>query len=116
MNKLTTVFAVAAIAGLFCANADAGTLPDVPTEAVRYRNLQGVNDHHVAVLYRRIEAAAGKVCGQRLRPGSLVVSPAWQECAQNALRHAVADINAPSVTTYAAAHGRLPYNSSMARN
>jgi UrcA family protein len=116
MNKLTTVFAVAAIAGLFHASADAGTLPDVPTQAVRYQNLQSANARDVAVLYRRIDAAAGTVCGRRLAPGSLVVSPTWQRCVQNAVRHAVADIKAPAMTAYAAAQGVLAHDSSVARN
>ena len=116
MNKLTAVFAAATIAGLFCVNADAGTLSDVPSEPVRYRNLQGANDHDVAVLYRRIDAAAGKVCGQRLEPGSLVVAPTWQRCVRNALRNAVAEINAPAVTAYAAAHAAVPHEESIARN
>jgi UrcA family protein len=116
MNKLTAVFAVAAIAGLFHASADAGTLPDAPAQAVRYRNLQTANAQDVAVLYRRIDAAAGKVCGQRLAPGSLALAPGWQRCAQNALRRAVADINAPAMTAYAAAQGVLAHDSSVARN
>jgi UrcA family protein len=116
MNKLTTVFAVAAIAGLFCANANADTLSDVPAEAVRYRNLLSANDHDVAVLYRRIDAAAGRVCGQRLAPGSVVVAPAWRRCVHNALRHAVADIDVPAVTAYAAARGIQAHEASVARN
>ena len=115
MKKLTAVIAVAGIAGLFCANAEAGAPADVPTETVRYHNIQGVNDHEVAVLYRRIDAAAGRVCGQRLPPGSVFVSKSWQRCVQNALRHAVADVNSPAVTAYAAAQGVLIYDASIAR-
>jgi UrcA family protein len=116
MNKLTAMFAVAAIAGLFYVNADAGTPSDVPTQAVRYRDLQSANIQDVAVLYRRIDAAAGTVCGERLAPGSLHVSPTWRRCEQNALRQAVADINAPAMTAYAAAQGVLAHDSSVARN
>jgi UrcA family protein len=116
MNKLTAMFAVATIAGLSCASADAGTLPDVPAQAVRYQNLQTANAQDVAALYRRIDAAAGTVCGQRLAPGSLAVSTGWRGCVQNALRHAVADINAPAMTAYAAAQGVLAHATSVARN
>jgi UrcA family protein len=115
MKTLTALIAVAGITGLFCANAEAGAPSDVPTETVRYQNLQGANDHDVAVLYRRIDAAAGRVCGQRLPPGSLSVSKSWRQCVQNARRHAVTDINTPAVTAYAAAQGVLTYDASMAR-
>ena len=116
MKKLTAVIAVAGIAGFFCANAEAGAPSDVPTETVRYQNLQVANVHDVAGLYRRIDAAAGRVCGQRLPPGSLFVSQSWQRCVQNALRHAVTDVNLPAVTAYAAAQGVLTYDSSIARS
>jgi UrcA family protein len=115
MKKLTAVIAVAGIAGLFCANAEAGAPSEVPTETVRYQDLRTTNDHDVVVLYRRIDAAAGRVCGQRLPPGSLAVSKSWLRCVQTARRHAVTDVNSPAVTAYAAAQGVLTYDSSVAR-
>jgi UrcA family protein len=115
MKKLTALIAVAGIAAVLCVNAEAGAPSDVPTEAVRYSDLRAANAHDVAVLYRRIDAAAGRVCGQRLPPGSPFVSPSWQRCVQNALRHAVVEINAPAVTAYAATQGVLVYDSSIAR-
>jgi UrcA family protein len=115
MKTLTALTAVAGFAAILCANAEAGTPPDVPTETVRYSNLNAANVQDVAVLYRRIDAAAGRVCGQRLAPGSLLVSRPWQRCVQNALRHALVEINTPAVTAYAATQGVLLYDSSIAR-
>jgi UrcA family protein len=115
MKNLTALIAVAGIAGLFCANAEAGAPSDVPTETVRYQNLQAANDRDVAALYQRIDAAAGRVCGQRLPPGSLAVSKSWLRCVQSAVRHAVTDVNSPAVTAYAAAQGILTFDSSVAR-
>jgi len=115
MKKLTGLIAVAGIAAILCASAEAGAPSDAPTETVRLSDLKVTNVHDVAVLYRRIDEAAGKVCGQRLSPGSPFVSRSWQHCVQIALRQAVVEINAPAVTAYAATQGVLEYDSSLAR-
>jgi UrcA family protein len=115
MKKLTGLIAVAGIAAIFCVNAEAGTPSAVPTETVRFSDLQVDSVHDVAVLYRRIDAAAGRVCGQRVAPGSPFVSKSWRRCEQNAVRHAVVEINTPAVTAYAATQGVLLYDSSIAR-
>jgi UrcA family protein len=116
MKKLTGLIAVAGIAGILCVNAEAGAPSDVATETVRYSDLTIANVHDAGVLYRRIDAAAGRVCGPRLAPGTPFVSGSWKRCVQIALRHAVAEINAPAVTAYAATQGVLVYDdSSVAR-
>lgn len=116
MKKLTALLAIAGTAGFLLANAHAGTVSEVPSAAVRYTDLNIANGRDVAVLYWRIDAAAGKVCGQRLAPGSLVVSKSWQLCMRNALRHALTAVNVPALTAYAAAQGELVYDSRVARN
>lgn len=116
MNKLSALIAIAGTAGLLFANAEAATMSEVPTVAVRYADLNLTSSHDAAVLYRRIDAAAGKVCGERLAPGSAFVSKPWHQCVQNALRRSVAVVNAPAVTAYAAAQGVLAYDSRMARS
>jgi UrcA family protein len=116
MKKLTALIALTVITGFLCADAEAGTVSDVPSEAVRYTDLNVANSRDVAALYWRIDAAAGKVCGQRLAPGSLVVSKTWQLCIRNALRHAVATVNASALTAYAAVQGAPLYDSRVARN
>jgi UrcA family protein len=115
MKKLTAATAVAGIATILCASVEAGAPSDVPTETVRYSALNAANVQDVAVLYRRIDAAAGRVCGQRLAPGSPFVSRSWQGCVRNALRHAVGEINTPAVTAYAATQGVLVYDASIVR-
>jgi UrcA family protein len=115
MKKLTGLIAFAGIAAILCVNAEAGAPSDVANETVRYSDLKLANVHDVVVLYRRIDAAAGRVCGQRLAPGTPFVSPSWQRCVQIALRHAVDEINSPAVTAYAAAQGVLSYDASVAR-
>ncbi len=51
MKKLIALIAIAGTAGLLCANAEAGPLTEVPTEAVRYADLNIIDTHDVAVLY-----------------------------------------------------------------
>ncbi|MGC1456899.1 MAG: UrcA family protein [Steroidobacteraceae bacterium] len=105
MKKLTVLIAVAGITAVICANAQAGGISDVPTETVRYATADAATVAAVAVLYRRIDAAAGRVCGERMAPGTPFVSRTWQHCVQRATREALAHINTPAVAAYAAAHG-----------
>ncbi len=105
MNKLTALIAVAGITAALCANAQAATMSDVPTETVRYTTADAASVAAVAVLYGRIDAAAGRVCGARMSPGSPFVSRTWQRCVQRALRDALVQIDTPAVAAYAAAHG-----------
>jgi UrcA family protein len=116
MKNLTTLIAVAGFTAVLCANAQAGVQFGVRTEAVRYATPNADNAAAVATLYHRIDAAAGRVCGERLVPGSLFVSKSWQGCVQSAMRDAVAKVNIPAVTAYAAAQGVVAYDSSIARN
>jgi UrcA family protein len=116
MKNLTTLIAVAGFTAVLCANAQAGVHLDVNTEAVRYTTPNADNAAAVAKLYRRIDAAAGKVCGERLMPGSFLVSKSWQGCVQSAMSNALAKINIPAVTAYAAARGVVGYDSTIARN
>jgi UrcA family protein len=116
MKNLTALIAVAGFTAVLCANAQAGVAFGVPTEAVRFTTPDADNAAAVATLYRRIDAAAGKVCGQRLAPGSSFVSRSWQGCVQSAMRDALAKVNIPAVTAYAATQGVLGYESTIARN
>jgi hypothetical protein len=88
MNKLTALIAVAGIAGLLGATAEAATTPDVPTETVRYADLNTAKGHDVVVLFPH----------------------------RRALQRAVAAINAPAVTAYAEAQGVALYDSRIARS
>jgi len=105
MKKLTVLIAVAGFTAVVGANAQAGGMSDVPTETVHYATADAASVAAVAVLYRRIDAAAGRVCGERMAPGTPFVSHTWQRCVQRATRDALAQIDTPAVAAYAAAHG-----------
>jgi UrcA family protein len=114
MKKLTTLIALAGITTVLCATAQAGGVSSVPTETVRYTTADAANAATVATLYRRIDAAAGRVCGERLAPGTEVLSKPWRHCVQSAMRDALAQINTPAVADYAAAHGIVVVNATIA--
>jgi UrcA family protein len=114
MKNLTALIAIAGFTAL-SANALAGGTLEVPTEIVRYASADAANADTVAVLYRRIDAAAGRVCGERLAHGTPFVSRHWQLCVQHAMRDALTQINTPAATAYAATQGVVVYGSSLAR-
>jgi UrcA family protein len=113
MNKLTAL-TLAGFATVLCANAQAGTVSDAPTVTVRYVTADVANSASAAVLYRRIDAAAVRVCGERLAPGSPFLSRNWKQCVQGAMHDALAQINSPAVGVYAAAHAMVGLDSATA--
>ncbi len=115
MKTFTALIAIVGFTVLMGATAEAATLSDVPAEAVRYAQPNAANARDVAILYARIDAAAGRVCGTRLAPGSAFVSRPWRQCVQSAMRTAVGEINTPALTTYAAAHGVVLLDTAVAR-
>lgn len=115
MKTFTALIAVVGFTALFGAAAEAATPADVPTETVRYTQPDAASARDVALLYSRIDAAAGRVCGQRLAPGSAFVSRPWHQCVQSAMRAALGEIKTPALTTYAAAHGVVLLDAVVAR-
>jgi UrcA family protein len=115
MKNFTALIAVVGFTALMGANAEAAAPSDVPAEAVRYTQPDAANARAVVILYDRIDAAAGRVCGERLAPGSAFVSRTWHQCVQSAMRAAVGQINTPALTTYAAAHGVVLLDTAVAR-
>jgi UrcA family protein len=115
MKNLTTLIAVAGFTVL-CATAQAADMSGAPAEVVRFASSDAAHAATVAKLYRRIDAAAGRVCGQRLAPGTPFVSKSWRLCVQGAMRNALAQINSPAVSDYAAAHGVVVNETTVARN
>jgi UrcA family protein len=115
MKNLTALIAITGLTAVMSATAQASGTSEVSAETVRYSSPDPANVTDVVVLYRRIDAAASRVCGQRMSPGSPFVSRPWQHCVEGAMRHALASINAPSLTAYAAARGVPAYNSTVAR-
>jgi UrcA family protein len=113
MKNLTALIAIAGFTAL-SVNAQAGGTSAVPTEIVRYTSSDAANAGTVALLYRRIDAAAGRVCGERLAPGKPFVSRSWQLCVQHAMHDALTQINTPAAASYAATQGVVVYGSTVA--
>ena len=53
-----------------------------------------------AVLYRRIQGAAARVCGNSHLPGSHVESVDWRRCVTQAVERAVVSLVRPALTAY----------------
>jgi UrcA family protein len=118
MKNLTTLVAVATFATSIITIARADTTSVPRSETVQFADIDTTNVHGAAVLYQRIKNAAESVC-RDLEPGrSLALMRPYANCVHVALSNAVADINRPAVTAYAAAHGVLPGDTTIkiARN
>jgi UrcA family protein len=61
----------------------------------------------VAALYRRITAAASRVCGQRALTGSNYPLPEYTRCYNEAIATAVARVDRPQLTAYYHAQATL---------
>jgi len=114
MKNLPSLIASAGLAAAGCLSARAGPLPEAPTQIVRYIASASEGDAAVASLYRQIDAAARRVCGERLVPGSLAVSKAWRQCVRLSLRAALAQIHRPAMAAYAASQGVMLYDGATA--
>ena len=118
MKNLTTLVAVATFATSIITIARADTTSVPRSETVQFADIDTTNVHGTAVLYERIKNAAESVC-RDLEPGrSLALMRPYANCMHVVLSNAVADINRPAVTAYAAAHGVLPGDATIkiARN
>jgi UrcA family protein len=107
MKNSIALIAIATLTTGLCASAGASTMSQAPSEAVQYSDLDATKSHDAAVLFERIDAAALRVCGAKYKVGSVFISPIWHNCMQVAIREAVAKVNSPTVTSYAATHGLL---------
>ena len=91
-----------------CTDAGAATHQDheIATRRVNYADLDLNRSEGAATLYSRIRSAAKYVC----RPGSdnWEWTPSTNRCTEQAIARAVADVNAPALTSYHAAHTRQP--------
>jgi UrcA family protein len=84
--------------------------------AIRYGDLDLDKTAGVAQLYARMRTAAERVCGERYRPGTLVVEPAWRDCVAAAVAAGVAALDRPAVTEYHAAHADPAVAANAARS
>ena len=105
MNTLTQILTAASLAATLFTTAHAGQPLQPRTQKVQFADLDPTTAQGAAALYRRIDVAASAVCGRRERTASLIVSKAWEACVKNAMRDALAQINRPARTEYAAARG-----------
>ena len=88
--------------------ADAAPAPDRPQAIVHFADLDLSRSQGVAVLYRRLRAAAETVCAP-LDGRDLARHMRFKACAQSALSEAVAEVDRPALTEYYRAQaGRLP--------
>ena len=86
------------ITGCLTATAQATVTRDVPSEVVRYADLNLQNEADAAILVGRIKTAARKVCGLRQSsPLPLEIVARKQVCAKDATARAIADVNAPTM-------------------
>jgi len=69
----------------------------VPTETVRFADLNLARPAGADALYRRIQQAAREVCEPDGPAGHL---SGYQECVSNAIARAVADVGAPLLTEH----------------
>jgi len=101
--KLKFIFACA-LAGLLAGPvsalaASSGKLDDLPSRKVKYGDLDLNRDAGAAALFSRIKTAAREVC----RPTDVFFLNLVREqynCSQDAIARAVADVNAPLLTSY----------------
>lgn len=108
MKKLTILAATAlgACAAGTSAWADSNLEPRSIT--VHYGDLNTNTRSGAAMLYLRIRIAAETVCGDQGSARSLVLLSRYAGCVHGAIGAAVAYVNRPEVTEYAAARGIVP--------
>jgi len=73
---------------------------EVTTRRVRYADLDLTRDAGAATLYSRIHVAARQVCEPAYGIRTLKVFEPTHRCIEAAITRAVADVNAPALTSY----------------
>jgi UrcA family protein len=100
--------AVVLLAGAWQCDAlaapEAPTARDVNQTTVHFGDLNIDQPAGAAVLYRRIQYAAQRVCGEPQLTGSHVVSPDWRRCVAQAVDRAVVAVDRPALTAYHRVH------------
>jgi UrcA family protein len=86
--------------GSLCAVATAGAAGDEPaTRTVKFADLDLNHSAGVVALYNRIQHAAREVC-EPMNARDLQSIAVSMRCREQAIERAVADVNAPLLTTY----------------
>jgi UrcA family protein len=98
MMKTFAIACATLITGCLAATAEATVSRDVQREVVSYADLNLQSEADAAILVRRIEVAARKVCGARTAiPWPIEIMARQKVCAKEATARAIADVNAPTV-------------------
>jgi UrcA family protein len=92
--------ALAVLSGAAGAAQAAGPGEAEPSYVVRFADLNPARPADAARLLRRIEAAAGLVCGTESVP-DLTQRAVWRRCRADAVERAVQEANFPTVTALA---------------
>jgi UrcA family protein len=96
---------VAAVSGgAYAAESRTAAIGGVDQTRVRFGDLNVDRPEGAAVLYRRIERAAERVCGEPQLTGSYMTSSFWRSCVTQAVDHAVATVDRPALTAYYREH------------
>ena len=105
MKKSIILVAVGTLSAGSFTIARADTTLEPRTVTVRYADLDTTNAKGAAVLYRRLNFAAATVCQDLSSRRELSLVRLHAECVQRALSNAVAKVDDPAVTAYAATRG-----------
>ena len=105
MKNSTRVIVAALLATGNFALATAADNVQTRSETVRFPDLNTDSVQGAAVLYMRIARAADNVCGDTSSGRLLSTQRAYERCVQSAVGNAIAYINDPVVTAYAAGRG-----------
>jgi UrcA family protein len=108
MKKLTILVAVATFTVCSFTIARAGTAFEPRTMTVRFADLDTTNAEGAAVLYRRLKFAADVVCQDLDSGRDLFLVRQHADCVRLALSNAIAKVDRPAVTAYAAGRGVVP--------
>jgi len=81
---------------------------EIPTREVSFAGLNLTRQADVQLLYRRIAAAASKVCDPTAGPMALEARFRVKRCAAEAIARAVADVDSPALTQYHALKTQQP--------
>ncbi len=98
MYRFTTTMSMLALSfGFQSAQADAP--PDVPSQVVRFADLDLAHTQGAAVLYQRLQSAAAAVCAP-LEDRAIVRHMKFRACVHSAIGRAVTEVDNPQLTSY----------------
>jgi UrcA family protein len=111
-NKRTVISSLLLLATALGAGAasasECETVDDARRCHVHYADLDLARSPDAAKLYARIRSAAGEVCEPLVESTSFASVARTRQCMAQAIEHAVADVNAPTLTSYHMAQSTRP--------